>query len=111
MSWAWSGDWLLDRPGAAKWARLGLYSTLALAGLSSAYIANRAWAVPTLSPFEANRILQFDRVAEPIAEQDNAAPLYREAARLLAESRWPGLSWIDGTKTSSSAIGPRTLPM
>ena len=91
VSWAWSGDWLLDRPGVAKWARLGLYSTLALAGLSSAYIVDRAWGVPTLSPFEANRIFQFDRIAGPIAEQDNAAPLYREAARLLARSPLPAL--------------------
>ncbi|MDR3620762.1 MAG: hypothetical protein P4L85_15525 [Paludisphaera borealis] len=95
VSWAWSGDWLLDRPGVAKWARLGLYSAVVATGLTSAYIANRVWAVPTLPPAQAERTFQFARIAAPVHDDDNAAPLYREAARLF------GISPIPATITGS----------
>jgi len=80
VTWAWSGDWLLDRPGIGRWARLGLYSIGVVVGLSSAYVAERVWNVPTIPPAEQARIFQFDRIAAPVPPEENAADLYREAA-------------------------------
>jgi hypothetical protein len=89
VSWAWSGDWLFDRPGARKWIKLALYSLAALVALGSAHAAQRAWSVPTLPPAERDRIFQFNRIAAPIPEHQNAAPLYREAAAQFARNPPP----------------------
>jgi hypothetical protein len=89
VSWAWSGDWLFDRPGARKWIKLALYSLAALVALGSAHAAQRAWSVPILPPDERERIFQFNRIAAPIPEHQNAAPLYREAAAQFARNPLP----------------------
>ena len=81
VTWAWSGDWLLDRPGFGRWARLGTYSASALAILFSAYVAERAWNVPTIPAAERERIFQFDRIGQlPYLPEDNAADVYRALA-------------------------------
>jgi len=80
VTWAWSGDWLLDRPGFGRWARLGMYSAAVFAVLFSAYAADRVWSVPTIPEAEQARIFQFDRIAAPAPPERNAASLYREVA-------------------------------
>jgi len=78
VTWAWSGDWLLDRPGFGRWARLGLYSATAAGVLFSAHVAERVWTVPTLDPADRERIFQFARIGAPVPPEENAADLYRE---------------------------------
>ena len=80
VTWAWSGDWLLGRPGFGRWARLGAYSAAAVVVLFSAHVAERVWSVPAIPRAERERIFQFDRIAAPVPPEQNAASLYREVA-------------------------------
>ena len=81
VSWAWTGPWLLDRPGAGRWLRLAGLLAAAVVLLLPAYLGSRAWGVPDLGPMpDALR----DRLQDaPIAEDDNAAPLYRMAEQRM----------------------------
>ncbi len=88
VSWAWSRDWLYDAPGWRPWARLALYAA-APTVLAPLYIAGRAWEVPGLPPKQSEAFFQRSRVVAPVAEADNAAPLYREAYRLISWNRYP----------------------
>ncbi len=76
-SWFWSGDWLLDRTGPARWGRLA--GTLAgLLGIAFVgYTADRAWGIPDVGLIVP---LGLSASAAPIPDELNAAPLYRAAA-------------------------------
>ena len=80
VTWAWSGDWLLDRPAPGRYLRLGALLAGAFAVLLGGYIGYRAWGIPDPGPiappsaWAATASLSSDR---------NAAELYREAARRL----------------------------
>lgn len=83
VTWAWSGDWLRYAPGIGKWARLALWCGLGLAVLVPSYIASRAWVEPTLTADEARNLFQTERFLHARVEGEDAAPLYREAERLV----------------------------
>lgn len=88
-SWAWSGDWLRDAPGWGRWARLALCAAAAPAILAPLYIADRARGVRELPPHQVEAFFQRSRVVAPVPEGDNAAPLYREAYRLISRNAYP----------------------
>src|SRR5262249_47255211 len=50
VSWAWSGDWLFERPAPGRWVRLGLLLIGMFVLLASAYAGGRAWGVPEVAP-------------------------------------------------------------
>lgn len=83
VSWAWSGDWMLDRPGLARWGRLALLLTAASGVVFASYIASRAWGIPETRPDLAASTLPLgsDPATTPGAE--NAAGLYLEASSKL----------------------------
>jgi hypothetical protein len=84
VSWAWSDDWLFDRPAPGRWIRLGAILAGMSAVLSGGYAASRAWGVPDASPVSPPLAWV---LAAPImlpADQD-AAELYRQAGQRLAE--------------------------
>ncbi|OJW07003.1 MAG: hypothetical protein BGO49_27540 [Planctomycetales bacterium 71-10] len=83
VSWAWSGDWLRFAPGFGKWARLALWCGAAAAVLVSGYIGGRAWDVPTLPADQAQSLFQPESFGQPSPPDEDAAPLYREAERLV----------------------------
>ncbi|AMV36408.1 ABC transporter permease [Planctomyces sp. SH-PL62] len=89
VSWAWSGDWLLDRPGVGRWVRLALYSIAVPAVLIPFYIASRTWTVPTLPSGTAESLFQTSRIAAPVPDDQNAAPLYHEAQLQLGGDSQP----------------------
>jgi hypothetical protein len=81
VSWAWSGDWLLDRPGLARWVRLWLWLFLAFATIGLSYAGSRAWGLPDPGP-----VLGTGSLATAVGQSlpgSNAAGLYREADRRL----------------------------
>ncbi len=81
VTWAWSGDWLLDRPAPGRWVRLGLMLAATLGQPSPVTPATGRGASPTSgrSPGRASG------PPAPISPADdrNAAGLYREAAQRL----------------------------
>ncbi len=83
ITWAWSGDWLRYAPGLAKWGRLALWCVAALAVLVPGYIRGRVADVPALSAEQARDLFQPERIARPSSPDDNAAPLYWEAGKLV----------------------------
>jgi hypothetical protein len=81
VSWAWTGPWLLDRPGPGKWLRLlGLLGLMAVVELPL-YAGLRAWGVPDGGPIPDEFLARLD--GSPIPSGEDAAPLYAEAARDL----------------------------
>ncbi|WP_165251794.1 hypothetical protein [Paludisphaera soli] len=89
VGWAWSGDWMFDRPGLGRWARLGLYAAAVTGALVSSYIGGRVWGVTSLPPGRAEELFQTARITAPIDDAENAAPLYAEAARVLEPNASP----------------------
>jgi len=82
ISWAWSGDWLLDRPAPGRWLRLGLLLTGTFALLLGWYAGFRAWSLPDVGPIAAPQAW-INAAATPLPADENAADLYREAGRRL----------------------------
>ncbi len=82
VSWAWSGDWLRNRPAPGRWVRLGLLLLGAGLLLSVGYASYRILSVPNIGLIAAPESWIKAASAMPAAER-NAAELYREAARRL----------------------------
>ena len=80
VSFAWSRDWLLDRPGARRWVKLAVLLVGCFGALFAAYVAVRVLGVPTLDPAREAQIFQFSTPTS-VNAPDNAADLYRRAAR------------------------------
>ena len=82
VSWAWSGDWLLDRPAPGRWVRLGLLLTGMSTLIVSWYAGYRAWSIRDVGPI-APPASWIEAAATPLPAGQNAADLYREAGRRL----------------------------
>ena len=50
VSFAWSRDWMMDRPGAGRWIKLAALLAGGFGALFAAYVAVRVQGVPTLEP-------------------------------------------------------------
>jgi hypothetical protein len=82
VSWAWSGDWLLDRPGSGRWLRLGLLLTGMFTLIVSSYAGFRAWSISDVGPI-APPSVWLEATSASLPADQNAADLYREAGRKL----------------------------
>jgi hypothetical protein len=82
VSWAWSGDWLMDRPAPGRWLRLGLLLFGTFTVLLGWYAGFRAWSVPDVGSIAAPRAWM-EAASSPLPAERNAADLYREAGRRL----------------------------
>jgi hypothetical protein len=82
VSWAWSGDWLLERPSPGRWVRLGLLLTGMSTGLVGWYAGYRAWSIPDVGPI-APPAAWIEGASASLPSDQNAADLYREAGRRL----------------------------
>ena len=81
VSFAWSRDWMLNRPGARRWIKLAVLLAGCFGALFAAYVTVRVQGVPTLEPVREAQIFQFTTpTSAPAAE--NAADLYRQAAKI-----------------------------
>jgi hypothetical protein len=83
VSLAWSGDWLIERPGAGRWLRLAAWSLGLFAAVLAAYATVRITEVPRLDPAREAELLR-PVAGATVPETDNAAPLYRKAAAALS---------------------------
>ena len=101
VTWAWSGDWLLDRPAPGRWVRLGLIlDRHAWRRSSPGTPAVRAWSIPDVGPIPPPST--WVAASAPLPPDRNAADLYREAGRLLDRDR-PG--------SPSARSIPRTIDL
>lgn len=82
VSLGWSHEWLLDRTGIRRWVKLAFLIVGWFGALFAAYITTRVQGVPTLDPALEAHIFPFTSPRIPAAE--NAAELYREAAKSLS---------------------------
>lgn len=81
VSWAWAGDWMLDRPAPGRWLRLGGLVSGTFAVLFFWYIGYRAWGVS--DPGAIAPPASWSTMAAVLDSPDrNAADLYRQAADL-----------------------------
>jgi hypothetical protein len=98
VSWAWSGDWLLDRPAPGRWLRLGSMLTGTFAVLLGVYTAFRAWSVPDIGPIAPPRawIAPLSELfrADLDMRHRNTDAIYRQTLRSL-KSEYPGLDLND----------------
>ena len=106
VSFAWSSDWMFDRPGAWRWVRLVFWLTGMFGALLSGYAAHRVVSVPTLDPAREAQLFQPNSVSKVLIV-DNAADLYREAANSISEM--PG-SISERPKVFASSIDARRAP-
>ncbi len=83
VSFAWSRDWMLDRPGARRWVKLAVLLAGCFGALFAAYIAVRVEGVPTLDPVREAQIFQFTTPTS-VSAADNAADLFRQAAKSIS---------------------------
>ncbi|GAC1475383.1 MAG: hypothetical protein NVSMB9_27800 [Isosphaeraceae bacterium] len=81
VSWAWSGDWLLDSPGLARWGRLALLLSLAFVTTFATYVGYRAWGIPDVGAKQS--VSQARTGVEGTLPPGgvNAADLYNAAVR------------------------------
>jgi len=82
VSWAWSGDWLFDRPAPGRWLRLGLLLISASILVAGWYASYRAWSIPDRGPIPQPAAWT-EAAASPLPAAQNAAELYLEAGRRL----------------------------
>ena len=82
VSWAWSGDWLLDRPAPGRWVRLGLLLTGLFTLVVSWYAGYRAWSIRDVGPI-APPAAWLEAAANTLPADQNAADLYDEAQRRI----------------------------
>jgi hypothetical protein len=89
VSRAWTGDWMNDLRGPARWLRLGTMVGLAAVLLVASYIGYRGWGVPLIDPPIA---LTAVPTPTPLAPDQDAAPDY---AQILSKSPpfRPGATW------------------
>jgi hypothetical protein len=84
VTWAWRGDWLLDRPAPGRYVRLGLILTTTFGMLLGGYAGVRAWGIPDPGPIGEPSVWIASASLPP---DRNAAELYREAARKFETHR------------------------
>jgi hypothetical protein len=82
VTWAWSGDWLLDRPAPGRYIRLALILAGTFGMVLGGYAGVRAWSIPDPGPIAAPSAWALTASLPP---DRNAADLYREAARKLGD--------------------------
>jgi heme/copper-type cytochrome/quinol oxidase subunit 4 len=82
VSWAWSTDWMVDRPALGRWLRLGLFLSAAFGALAGGYVAFRIESVRDVGPITPPAAWG-DLRSSPIQANLDAAELYREAGRRL----------------------------
>jgi hypothetical protein len=78
VSVAWTGEWMLDRPGLAKWLKLAVLIVVTFAALVAGYIVDRVVSVPALEPDRDAKLFTI-RTSATIPADENAAELYRQA--------------------------------
>jgi hypothetical protein len=75
VSWAWSGEWMLDRPEPSRWVKLGMLLAVPFALLVAGFIAYRGWSLPDIGrPFPRSEV-----ALAPIPPDENAAEVYQRA--------------------------------
>jgi len=94
VSWAWSSDWLLDRPAPGRWLRLGLLLTGTFAVVLGIYTGFRAWSVPDIGPIAPPRAwvaAQPDLLRADLDMRNrDATAIYQQMVQSL-KSKYPGL--------------------
>jgi hypothetical protein len=83
VSWAWSGDWMLDRPAPGRWLRLGLLLAAAFGILFACYVSFRLWSVRDVGPIAPPAVWTAG-ASDHLPNDRNAAGLYVEAGNGLS---------------------------
>ena len=84
----------LQRAGVEALGPIGRLRGGGARGPRALYLAGRTWGVPGVPPRQAEAYFKRARVVAPLPEADNAAPLYREAYRLIFGHAYP--TWVQG---------------
>jgi hypothetical protein len=82
VSWAWSADWLFDRPAPGRWVRLSLLLTGMFTLALCSYAGYRAWSIRDVGPITPPSAWIEAKTA-PFRADQNAADLYREVGHRL----------------------------
>ncbi|QEH32448.1 ABC-2 family transporter protein [Aquisphaera giovannonii] len=100
VGFLWRWDWLLDRPGLGRWARLIALGLGACVLVFAGYVAERAWNIPTLTPEVDSQTFAIKLPAE-VPPAENAAELYQESSRALRMRGMTGA--VDGQDKKMSS--------
>lgn len=83
VSWAWSADWMYERPGAGRWVRLGLLISGAVAATFGGYVTYRIASVPVPDAVALARYARPVESTPASGAPGNAADVYAEALKKL----------------------------
>ena len=83
VSFGWSREWMMNRPGAGRWVKLAALLVGWFGALFAAYIYVRVEGVPTLEPSRDAQLFSFTSPTS-VSASDNAADLYHQAAQLIS---------------------------
>ena len=78
VSWAWSADWMYERPGAGRWARLAFSAVATSAVAFTGYAAYRVYSVPMVN----DAILSASLKPDP-GTGERASQFYDQAVQKL----------------------------
>jgi hypothetical protein len=85
VSWAWSGDWMLDRPAPGRWLRLGVLLSTAFGLFASGYVGYRIKSVRDVGQITPPASW-IDAGSSLVRADLDAAELYRTAGiRLIVQ--------------------------
>ena len=111
VSWAWSGDWLLDRPAPGRWVRLGLLLTGMFALVVSWYAGFRAWSIRDVGPIAPPAVLARSSLSPATSRSKRSRPLPRSrTASWLAPSRIHPSSSTETGEYLTSSVARRHGP-
>jgi hypothetical protein len=82
VSWGWSSNWLLDRPGSGRWLRLALLLIGMFTSVVAWYAGFRTWSIRDVGPI-APPAIWFETASASLPADQNAADLYRKAGQQL----------------------------
>ena len=82
VTWAWSSDWLFDRPAPGRWIRLGLLLIAVSSAVTGWCAGYRAWSIPDSGPISPPAAWT-EAAASRLPAAQNAAELYLDAGRRL----------------------------
>ena len=106
VSFAWSPDWMLDRPGARWWIKLALLLAGSFAVLFVGYAAYRVASVPSLDPARDAELFTFTTPTS-VPEPENAAALYRKAIPGDTANVYPPHLWEEVNRVYEEGWDPK----
>ena len=106
VSFAWSPDWMLDRPGARRWIKLALLLAGSFTIVVAGYASYRVASVPSLDPVRDAELFTFTTPVS-VPDSENAAGLWRKAISVARSNPEPAQLQQDVNRVIEEGWDPK----